>query len=196
MKDFVKVLFKYRSYTPIPFVIVMLIFQDASLASILIGLSIALVGEAFRFWGVSYAGSETRTTAKIRGSYLVISGAFGHLRNPLYLGNILIYVGIGVMSMALFPYLQIGAFLFFYFQYRLIILGEEEYLLKTYGEDFENYKKNVSRFIPSFKAYSAADVEQPKLKVKAGLRSEKRTFQALAVISLLIIIQYIVRSFA
>jgi hypothetical protein len=97
--------------------------------------------------------------------------------------------------MALFPYLQIGAFLFFYFQYRLIILGEEEYLQKTYGEDFDNYKKSVPRFIPSIKAYSAANVEQPKLKVKAGFRSERRTFQAMTVISLLIIIQYLVRNF-
>ena len=196
MKEFAKLLFKYRSYTPIPFVIAMLVFQNATLASILIGLVIVLAGEAFRFWGVSCAGSETRTTGRVRGSYLVVCGAFGHLRNPLYLGNILIYVGVGIMSMALFPYLQIGAFLFFYFQYRLIIREEEEYLRKTYGEDFDDYKKSVSRFIPSIKAYNAADLEQPNLNVKTGLRSERRTFQALSVISLLIIIQYIVTNFA
>ena len=196
MKKIAKLLFKYRSYTPIPFVIVMLLFQKANIYSILIGLVMVLTGESFRFWGVAYAGSETRTTSKVGGSHLVISGAFAYLRNPLYLGNILIYVGVGVMSMALFPYLQIVAFLFFYFQYRLIIAEEEEYLQSTYGKQFEKYKQNVPRLIPSIKAYNSKDVTQPPLNIKAGLRSERRTFQAMGVISSLIIIQYIVNNFA
>jgi len=196
MKKLAKLLFKYRSYTPIPFVIVMLVFQKANLISILIGLVMVLTGEAFRFWGVAYAGSETRTTSRVGGSHLVISGAFAYLRNPLYLGNILIYVGIGVMSMALFPYLQVIAFLFFYFQYRLIISEEEEYLYNTYGKQFEEYRQNVPRLIPSIKAYNSADVTQPPLNIKAGLRSERRTFQAMVVISSLIIIQYLVNNFA
>ncbi|MEE9429617.1 MAG: isoprenylcysteine carboxylmethyltransferase family protein [Melioribacteraceae bacterium] len=196
MKQIAKFLFKYRSYTPIPFVIAMLVFQQASIASILIGLAIVLTGEAFRLWGVIYAGSETRTTEHVGGTFLVISGAFGHLRNPLYLGNILIYVGVGIMSMALFPYLQIVAFLFFYFQYRLIISEEEEYLHKTFGKQFENYIKAVPRLIPSIKAYDADGVTQPPLNLKAGLRSERRTLQAIVIISILIIINYSVKNFA
>jgi protein-S-isoprenylcysteine O-methyltransferase Ste14 len=196
MKKLAKLLFKYRSYTPIPFVIVMLVFQKANLISILLGLAMVLIGEAFRFWGVAYAGSETRTTSGVGGSHLVISGAFAYLRNPLYLGNILIYVGIGVMSMALFPYLQVIAFLFFFFQYRLIISEEEEYLYNTYGKQFEEYRENVPRLIPSIKPYNSADVTQPPLNIKAGLRSERRTFQAMVVISSLIIIQYLVNNFA
>jgi protein-S-isoprenylcysteine O-methyltransferase Ste14 len=193
MKKLSQLLFKYRSYTPIPFVIVMLIFHNATLTSILVGLFVALIGEAFRFWGVSYAGSETRRTKKVGGSFLVISGPFAHLRNPLYLGNILIYTGIGIMSMALFPYLQIIALVYFYFQYRVIILGEEEYLHKTYGKQFENFVKNVPRLIPRITPYKAEDVKQPPLDLKAGLRSERRTLQALTIVSLLIIIIFIVK---
>ena len=193
MKKLSRILFKYRSYTPIPFVIIMLIFHNASLTSILTGLLIALIGEGFRFWGVSYAGSETRRTNEVGGSYLVISGPFAHLRNPLYLGNILIYTGIGIMSMALFPFLQIVAFLFFYFQYRVIIIGEEEYLHKTYGKQFEEFKQNVPRLIPRITPYKAENVKQPPLDLKAGLRSERRTLQALTIISFLIVIIFIAK---
>lgn len=193
MKKLSQLLFKYRSYTPIPFVIIMLIFNNANVTSIVIGLLIALIGELFRFWGVSYAGSETRRTNEVGGSYLVISGPFAHLRNPLYLGNILIYTGIGIMSMALFPYLQIVAFVYFYFQYRVIILGEEEYLHKTYGKQFEDFVKNVPRLIPRITPYKADGVKQPPLNIKAGLKSERRTLQALTIISLLIIVTFIVK---
>ena len=51
-------IFKYRSYTPIPFVVLMLVFENASIASLVVGFFIALAGELIRFWGVSWAGSE------------------------------------------------------------------------------------------------------------------------------------------
>ena len=106
-------IFKYRSYTPIPFVILMLAFENANTTSLVVGFLIAVIGELIRFWGVSWAGSETRTTGGVGGSNLIISGPFAYVRNPLYVGNILMYFGLGVMSFALFPYLQIIAIAFF-----------------------------------------------------------------------------------
>ena len=195
LKSIAKILFKYRSYTPIPFLIVMVLFHQASVWSIIIGFLIALLGESFRLWGVIYAGSETRTTGDVGGTYLVISGAFGHLRNPLYLGNILLYLGIGIMSFALFPYLQIVALLFFYFQYRLIINAEEEYLQKRFGVQYDNYKKSVPRLIPKIKSFQAAEISQPPLNFSAGVRSEKRTLQAFASVTLIILIIFAVKNF-
>ncbi len=186
-----KTVFKYRSYTPIPFLIVMLIFQQTTLQSLIIGFVVALTGEAFRLWGVSYAGSETRTTGDVGGTYLVISGAFGHVRNPLYLGNILLYLGIGIMSNALFPYLQIVALVFFYIQYRLIIIAEEKYLKSAFGKSYEKYYNSVPRLIPRPTKYVDKSVPQPPLNVKAGLRSEKRSLQAFTIITAILIIQYL-----
>lgn len=188
MKSFAQRLFEIRSYTPIPFLILMLAFANPTVYSIIIGFIIALIGELFRLWGVVYAGSETRTTGSVGGTYLVVSGAFAYLRNPLYLGNILLYTGIGVMSLALFPYLQIAAMLWFYFQYRLIIGEEEKYLSKTFGEAYETYKKNVPRLIPTFKKFKNPGVEQPRLNVSAGLKSERRSLQAFTVITLIMIV--------
>lgn len=195
MKSIAQRLFEIRSYTPIPFLILMLAFAQPTAYSIAIGFAIALVGEFFRLWGVVYAGSETRTTGSVGGTYLVVSGAFAHLRNPLYLGNILLYTGVGVMSMSLFPYLQIIALVYFYIQYRLIISEEEKYLKKTFGQAYEEYVKNVPRLIPSFKKFKNPGVEQPRLDLSAGLKSERRSLQAFSLITIIMIVILIVRTY-
>lgn len=191
MSNLPKLVFKYRSYTPIPFLLVMLIYQQATILSIVIGFLIALCGESFRLWGVSYAGSETRTTGSVGGTFLVVSGPFAHLRNPLYLGNILLYFGIGVMSMALFPYLQILALLFFYVQYRIIIKEEETYLEKTFGDSYKQYWNSVPRLIPQIKTYKDVNVEQPKYNLNAGLKSERRSLQAFTTVTIILILLFI-----
>ena len=187
-------LFKYRSYTPIPFVLLMLIFIDATLWSILIGFSLSIIGEMIRFWGVSYAGSETRTTGDVGGSKLVISGPFGYVRNPLYIGNMIIYLGLGIMSFALFPYLQIGAMLFFIIQYSLIVKEEENYLQNTFGEDYKNYLKNVPRFFPKLTPYNPDETNPVSFNPKAGFKSERRSLQAIIIVALLIVVLWYLKS--
>lgn len=192
MKKIAELFFRYRSYTPIPFLIVMIIFENASVISLITGFIIALLGEAIRLWGVSWAGSETRTTGKVGGTYLIISGPFAYVRNPLYVGNILIYLGLGIMSYALFPYLQLVALLFFIIQYYLIVKAEEEYLFNAFGEPYKKYFNSVPRFFPRFTPHRDSSVEQPPFKIKEGLKSERRTLQALFVVSLLILIKYFI----
>jgi protein-S-isoprenylcysteine O-methyltransferase Ste14 len=190
MNNFSLKVFKYRSYTPIPFLVLMLLFQNATPLSLIVGFAIALLGEFFRFWGVSYAGSETRRTGEVGATYLVVSGAFAYLRNPLYLGNMLMYLGIGIMSMALFPYLQIIALAFFMWQYYVIIDEEENFLVAKYGKAYEAYRTDVPKLIPGLKAYPNPGIEQPPYNPKAGFKSEMRTLQAFAVIILLVIVRY------
>lgn len=187
---FAEKVFKYRSYTPLPFVVLMVVFQKATIESMLIGFVVLALGEFFRLWGVSYAGSETRTTSGVGGTYLVVSGAYAYLRNPLYLGNMLMYLGVGIMSMALFPYLQIIALCFFYWQYTVIIKEEENFLRGKYGQSYVDYCASVPKLIPNFSRYKNPGIEQPSFNLQAGLRSERRTSQAIVLIVLLIIIRY------
>lgn len=194
MKDFSSLLFKYRSYTPIPFLVLMLIFQESSIRTIIIGFVIALLGELIRFWGVSWAGSETRTTGSVGGTFLIISGPFAYVRNPLYVGNILIYLGLGIMSFAWFPYLQIVAIFFFLLQYYLIVKEEEGYLKEKFREEYKNYCKKVPPFFPRLTPYKNKSITQPPFSAAAGLRSETRSLQAFLGISLLLIILWLIRS--
>lgn len=188
MKSFSDKVFKYRSYTPIPFVLVMLAFQNATVESLIIGFTITLFGELIRLWGVCYAGSETRTTGAVGGTFLIISGPFAYVKNPLYLGNILMYFGFGIMSMSLFPYLQIVALLFFYTQYYLIIEREEDYLREQFGEEYSKYYKAVPKLIPTIFPYRNKNLAQPDFNFKAGIRSEKRTLQAFTITTLLLLV--------
>lgn len=190
MKNFAAKIFKYRSYTPLPFLLLMVVFQQATITSMLIGFAIALIGEFFRLWGVSHAGSETRTTDGVGGTFLVVSGAFAYVRNPLYVGNMLMYLGIGIMSWALFPYLQIIALAFFFWQYTVIIQEEEEFLRSKYGKSYEDYCASVPKLIPGFIKYKNPGLEQPEYQLQKGLRSERRTFQAFGIIILIIVIRY------
>ncbi|MCK7527397.1 MAG: hypothetical protein MZV64_62230 [Ignavibacteriales bacterium] len=64
--------------------------------------------------------------------------------------------------------------IFFYFQYRLIVQEEELYLEKTYGKDYENYRKNVPSFFPTLKAYKVDGLKQPEYILSKGLCSEKK----------------------
>jgi protein-S-isoprenylcysteine O-methyltransferase Ste14 len=173
----------------------MLIFQKSTPLTLIIGFAVALLGELIRFWGVSWAGSETRSTGGVGGTFLIISGPFAYVRNPLYFGNILLYLGLGIMSFALFPYLQIVAIIFFLIQYYLIVSEEEKYLLEKFKDDYKDYCKNVPAFLPRLFPYKSSSIVQPPRNPKAGFRSEKRSLQAFLGISLLLIILWLVRSY-
>jgi len=191
--DMQRLTFKYRSYTPIPFLIIIVVLAEPTLPSLVIGLLIVGVGESVRFWGVSIAGSETRTTRMVGGSHLVTSGPFAYVRNPLYVGNIMVYVGVGVMSMALFPWLLISACLWFCVQYRLIVAWEEEFLLQRFGAEFADYQKHVRRFLPRMTKYVPSAPAPRTMNAQIGLTSERRTLQAIALVTLMVVTVYVVQ---
>jgi len=191
--DFRQHLFQYRSYTPLPFLVIMVLMAEPIVSSILAGFCIVVTGEFIRLWGVAIAGSETRTTGPVGGTFLVTRGPFSYVRNPLYLGNMLMYFGAGVMSNAIFPWLPIAALLYFIFQYSLIVSLEEEYLLEKFGEEYARYCQGVSRFFPSFRGFSGGSNPQPDLDWRRGFVSEKRTLQAIGLLTALIVIIWFLR---
>ena len=191
--DFRQKIFELRSYTPIPFILLMLVFAQPTPLSLVAGFCMALCGELFRLWGVSVAGTETRTTGRVGGTHLFIDGPFGYVRNPLYVGNLTIYVGVGVMANALAPYLAVVAFGFFLVQYSMIVTKEEEYLRSTFGDEYERYVKEVPRFIPRFSRYSGEHLFHRDADLSRGLHSERRTLQAFTIIAAVITIIYFVK---
>lgn len=193
MKNLAKLLFKYRSYTPVPFVILMFVFYDGNLTSWLIGSIVTLVGELLRYWGVAYAGSLTRTTTSVKANQLITSGPFAHVRNPLYIGNILIYLGFGIISFALFPYLQILALVWFIFQYTLIIKIEEEFLESKFGIEYSEYKKNVPRILPRLFSFKSDQDINNNPNFRKALKSETSTLRALVFIPILLLIIHMVK---
>ena len=95
--DIRHLLFKYRSYTPIPIGLMIIYFARPGNAHPTLGIPLLLMGEAIRIWAVSYAGGKTRTRT-VGAPALCSSGPFAFVRNPLYLGNILMYAGIVLIA--------------------------------------------------------------------------------------------------
>lgn len=189
-----KFFFKYRSYTPLPFLFLMILYSNPNIYSILIGLVFVVLGEFIRIWANSWAGSETRTTGGVGGTFLIVSGPYAYVRNPLYIGNVMIYLGLGIMSYAVFPYLQIIALIYFLYQYYEIVKEEENFLKTKFGDEYKDYCEKVNRFLPKFRKYENPKIEQPEFSWKKGWQSEVRSIQAsLSVIAILVLIWIIRR---
>ena len=81
---------------------------------------------------------------------LVIRGLYRYVRNPIYVGALLvqasyiIWFGSGAMI--------VYAFLFFLAFHFLIVVIEEPILRNTFGADYEEYCRRVPRWIPKFKS--------------------------------------------
>jgi len=155
------------------------------------GAVLALLGEAVRFWGVAYAGSLTRATGGVGAPEVVVAGPYAYMRNPLYVGNIMMYCGVGIMANALSPWLVVAAFVYFAVQYSMIVSLEEEFLEREFGDVYLLFKKEVPSFLPRLNPYRHPVQEHQRADWSEAFRSERRTFQAmLIVMALLLAIWY------
>ena len=181
--------FKYRSYTPIPLAAIILYNAQLANAYVVLGLLCIILGESIRFWAVSYAGGITRTTT-VGAATLCTAGPFAHTRNPLYIGNMLMYNGIVLIAGAnnILAMLML-MWLFFIIQYFLIINLEEQTLTRIFGTTYTNYTKNVPRLLPRLFRWKSDDVRQPMTFLNT-LRTEKRTLQNIIIFLIIIYIRY------
>jgi protein-S-isoprenylcysteine O-methyltransferase Ste14 len=77
---------------------------------------------------------------------LLIAGIYRHIRNPIYLGALIVQVGYIFWFGSALAILY--AFLFFLAFHFLIIAVEEPILKSTFGADYEEYQKKVPRWVP------------------------------------------------
>jgi protein-S-isoprenylcysteine O-methyltransferase Ste14 len=83
-----------------------------------------------------------------RPTEVVSSGAFRYVRHPLYLGSILVYLGLTVSTASLFC-LALLVVIFLFYNY---IAGYEEKLLETkFGDAYIEYKKKTGKWIPGIR---------------------------------------------
>src|SRR5260221_2403880 len=89
-------LFGHRSIMPVPLAIAVLTLRTGesppSTGLVGLGIGITCLGECLRLWAVHHIGVISRTRSDRLGP-LVATGPFALVRNPLYLGNIALWVG-------------------------------------------------------------------------------------------------------
>lgn len=88
---------------------------------------------------------------------LVTEGFFATCRNPLYVGNMLIYTGVLLMHGS--PFVFVVGLLMFCFIYTAIIAAEEYFLRGKFGAEFEAYCREVPRWIPKFSRLDVSGME-------------------------------------
>lgn len=121
----------------------------------LAGLVVALAGQVLRVAvvGTVYVirGGRNR---KVYAEELVSGGFFAHCRNPLYLGNLLVLLGLLLIWNS--PVAYLAGVPFFLFAYSAIVAAEERFLRGKFGEAFDEYCARVPRWIPRFRGLRAS----------------------------------------
>ena len=122
------------------------------------GVLLVTLAALVRSWAEAYLHSSVVHDSKLHSDRLVADGPYRRVRNPLYLGNILLAFGMGPMASR-------TGFLFLVaatvpFVYRLI-LREEAGLLESQGESYRRYFETVPRLWPSLRARVPAGGGRP-----------------------------------
>ncbi len=115
--------------------------------------SVVIAGLGLRAWAAAHAGDHTRTGA-IEAPCLSTGGPYAFVRNPIYLGSIIL--GLGMVGLLGDPWLFPLCLLVFAFLYLLIIPAEERFLRDTFGNEYRAYCDAVPRLIPRFRPWPEA----------------------------------------
>ncbi|MFC1514500.1 methyltransferase family protein [Candidatus Omnitrophota bacterium] len=177
------VFFRLRNFLFPTFIIVLFLFTKPALflgsraldpVVVTLGFMIALTGQAFRLLVIGFAyikrgGRDGRVFA----DDLVIQGFYAHVRNPMYVGNFLILLGIGMIYGSAWVYFVLVPFISF--AYLSIVVTEEDYLKKRFGAEYKKYCKKVNRFFPNFKGIKGS-LGQFQYDWKKVIRKDYGTF--------------------
>ncbi len=142
-------LFGRRSWLPLPIVAALLLVTWRESGPFwltrLAGPLVVAAGEGLRIWGVRHIGVISRTRSGRTGA-LVDSGPFHLVRNPLYVGNIGIWLGFTISAglIWLAPFVLILLAL----EYHAIVRWEETLLVSRMGPEYRAYLDRVPRWRP------------------------------------------------
>ena len=193
-------LFRHRTSLPVPVAAALLTLRvgqaPPSTALVASGVAVTALGELLRLWGVHHIGAISRTRSDRLGP-LVASGPFARLRNPLYVGNIALWVGFALTARLV--WLAPVVVLLLGLEYHAIVRWEERLLESRLGEAYRAYAARVPRWLPTptfnrrerrdrkekdlsaASAGSAVKRDRDAFSWRETLFSERGTFAAIAV---------------
>jgi protein-S-isoprenylcysteine O-methyltransferase Ste14 len=120
--------------------------NSISVGGVAVAAVLCFLCAALRTWGTAYLKADVMQDASLHAERIVADGPYRYMRNPLYLGGILLAFGMGLlMSRAGFLFCVLGVTIF---SLRLIGL-EESSLRAERGESYAEYCRLVPRVLPS-----------------------------------------------
>jgi protein-S-isoprenylcysteine O-methyltransferase Ste14 len=170
-------LFRHRTVIPLPIALglILLPSTSSSVGLVWVGVAIVVVGEAIRLIAVRHIGTISRTRTDRLGP-LVESGPFRWVRNPLYIGNVALWIGLSLV--ARLPWLVGPIALLLAVEYHAIVRWEEQLLATRLGQSYRDYLKTVPRWIPR-PPQSSKNAAPPAFSWGETLFSERGTLIAI-----------------
>ncbi|MFO7890013.1 MAG: isoprenylcysteine carboxylmethyltransferase family protein [bacterium] len=108
-----------------------------------LGIAILIISGYCALTGMMIVFGEVRENPSV-----IRKGVFSVVRHPIYLSEVLLYLGMFILSMSLASLaVMLVADIFLYFLCR----HEEKLLLKRFGRDYENYMQEVGMWFPRLK---------------------------------------------
>ena len=106
------------------------------------GVPPTLLGGLIAIWGV--IALVVKNSAGLKGGF-VLAGPYRFTRNPQYLGDVMIFVGVSFIANSLFLWVT---HVLLSFVYVLAAIAEERWLEQQYGEVYREYRRATPRFWP------------------------------------------------
>ena len=104
------------------------------------GIPLALLGGLVAVWGVITLGGKN--SAGLKDGF-VLAGPYRFTRNPQYVGDVMIFVGVSLIANSLFLWV---AHALLSFVFLLAAIAEERWLEQQYGQPYREYRRATSRF--------------------------------------------------
>jgi protein-S-isoprenylcysteine O-methyltransferase Ste14 len=108
-----------------------------------LGALITLAGESLRLWAAGHLRKNKQLTT---------TGPYAYVKNPLYIGTLLITVGYSAMAKNIL--IMIAGFVWFFIYYAPYKKKQEhEKLIGSFGENWLEYDKAVPDYLPRLTPY-------------------------------------------
>ncbi len=121
-------------------------FSDEAWWLQIVGIVLVVLGLALNLWSaVMYRKARTNILPNAADSNLIEIGPFAWSRNPIYLGMLIVFVGISLILNA--PLALLFAPLAWFALRFYVIAREEAYLVRRFGDEYTSYQARVRRWI-------------------------------------------------
>jgi protein-S-isoprenylcysteine O-methyltransferase Ste14 len=166
-------------------ILLVLYFAEPKGWTVVTGGLLVFFGEVIRVWASGHL---------MRQQELTTSGPYAYLRDPLYLGRLLLLVGFCIMAWGYAWIVLIAGLIVFFFNYMPRKYRKEMTRLEgLYGEEYREYAAYARSLLPRFKPYPKARRRSWSFELFSKENREQYFLAGVAVLALALVALHLYR---